>query len=60
MDNSQAYCALKRLTEHFRITKREVIEELVIILDKDVSERSKRYPSGHDEDFSSRMTFVTA
>jgi hypothetical protein len=39
--NSQAYSVLERLTNHFGITKREVIEQLVIILDSDVSEISK-------------------
>ena len=36
--NSQAYCALERLSDHFRITKREVIEQLIVILDSDVTE----------------------
>jgi hypothetical protein len=47
--NSQAYCALERLSDHFRITKREVIEQLIVILDSDVTKIRKLDPSEWDE-----------
>ena len=35
--SSQAYSALERLSGHFKIAKREVLEQLVLILDADIS-----------------------
>jgi len=52
--NSQAYCALERLSDHFRITKREVIEQLVVILDSDVTGIKKLDPSEWDEYFNGK------
>ena len=42
--NSKAYSALERLTDHFKITKREVIEQLIIILDSDVRQLATNNP----------------
>jgi len=50
--SSQSYCALERLTDHFKITKREVIEQLIIILDKDVTEIKKLDQSQWDKYFN--------
>jgi hypothetical protein len=50
--NSQAYCALERLSDHFRITKRKVIEQLIVILDSDVTGIKKLDPSEWDEYFN--------
>ena len=52
--NSQAYSALERLTDHFKITKREVIEQLIIILDSDVTEIRKIDPIKWDEYFDEK------
>jgi hypothetical protein len=52
--NSKAYSALERLTEHFKITKREVIEQLIIILDSDVTEIRKLDPIKWDEYFDEK------
>ena len=52
--NSQAYCALERLSDHFRITKREVIEQLIVILDSDVTEIRKLDPTKWDEYFNEK------
>ena len=35
--SSQAYSALERLSGHFKIAKREVLEQLVLISDADIS-----------------------
>ena len=53
--NSKVYSALERLTDHFKITKREVIEQLIIILDSDVTEIRKLDPSEWDEYFNERV-----
>ena len=34
--SSQAYSALERLSARFKIAKREVLEELILILDADI------------------------
>ena len=52
--NSKAYCALERVSDHFRITKREVIEQLIIILDSDVTEIRKLDPIKWDEYFDEK------
>jgi hypothetical protein len=35
--SSQAYSALERLADRFKIAKREILEQLVLILDADIS-----------------------
>ena len=45
---------LEGLTDNLRITKREVIEQLVIILDTDVSEISRLDQSDWDGYFSQK------
>jgi hypothetical protein len=50
----QAYCGLERLIDHFKITKREVIEQLIIILDSDVTEIRKLDPTKWDEYFNEK------
>ena len=49
--SAQAYSALERLSERCGSTKREVIEQLLIIVDRDVSAISKIPPSEWDEYF---------
>lgn len=40
----EAFCALERLADHSKTTKRDVIEQLVILLDTDISAISKLAP----------------
>jgi len=44
--NAQAYGALERLADHFGIPKRQVIEDLIVILDTDVSKMTELDLSG--------------
>jgi len=44
----EAFCALERLADHFKTTKRDVIEQLVIMLDTDISAISKLAPCDWD------------
>lgn len=44
--NVQAYGALERLADHFGIPKRQVIEDLIVILDTDVSKMTELDLSG--------------
>ena len=52
MDKLSCIMRLEGLTDNLRITKREVIEQLVIILDTDVSEISRLDQSDWDGYFS--------
>ena len=44
--NAQAYGALERLADHFGIPKRRVIEDLIVILDTDISKMTELDLSG--------------
>ena len=49
------YLSLRiRVSDHFRITKREVIEQLIVILDSDVTGIRKLEPSEWDEYFNEK------